>query len=181
MKLLKIIGFTLGGLILLVAILFVYTTFINPKSPREQTTFTQDELSLSVDYSSPFKRDRLIFGKQEDNALVPYGNYWRLGANMATRLKNNQPIGFAGRPLAAGDYRLYVIPYADHWIIAVHSDPIGSGASTPDPKEDIMRVQVPVMSSEEVSEQLTINFIEKANTLLLRFHWDTTLINIPIN
>ena len=85
MKVLKIVGLSLGALIAVIALLFVYTTFINPKSPREKTTYTKDELALSVAYSSPFKRERLIFGTQENNALVPYGKYWRLGANMATR------------------------------------------------------------------------------------------------
>ena len=35
---------------------------------------------VSVEYSRPAKRDRVIFGD-----LVPYGKIWRTGANMRTK------------------------------------------------------------------------------------------------
>ena len=91
-KILKIIG--------LISFIFIcgmiYILFINPASPRDSSEFIKDELTMSVDYGRPYKKERLIFGELDAGALVPYNSYWRLGANMATTFETNQKISFAG-------------------------------------------------------------------------------------
>ena len=73
---------------LLVAIfIFIsYTLYLvlNPVSPLETVNFSNKDKIISVTYSRPYKKDRLIFGNQTDGALVPYGIYWRTGANRHT-------------------------------------------------------------------------------------------------
>jgi hypothetical protein len=44
-------------------------------------------IKLKVSYSSPSKKGRLIFGREQDNALLPYGKVWRTGANEATLIE----------------------------------------------------------------------------------------------
>ena len=73
----------------LVLIAGIYIVYIinNPVSPLD-TVFNNDS-TISITYSRPFKNDRMIFGKESDSALVPYGKYWRTGANKHTYIDKN--------------------------------------------------------------------------------------------
>ena len=62
-------------------------------------------------YHRPYKRD-LIFGNAEDKALVPYGQYWRLGA-MQDNLETNQEI--LREVLAAGN--IASMPFHRSWYL----------------------------------------------------------------
>ena len=170
------------GIILITVIGYmVYGTFINPKSPKGVTTFEKDDLKIEVVYHRPYKRDRLIFGPVEDKALVPYGKYWRLGANAATTFETNQEIGFAGRTLAAGKYRLYAIPESDHWVIALNEEAGAFGYSEPDYDKDIMRVNTIAAQLLTPVDPFTIDLVEDGESLTLHMRWDTTAVAIPLN
>jgi len=170
------------GIILLIVIGYmVYGTFIHPKSPKGVTTFEKDDLKIEVVYHRPYKRDRLIFGPVGDKALVPYGKYWRLGANAATTFETNQEIAFAGRTLAAGKYRLYAIPESDHWVIALNEEAGAFGYSEPDYDKDIMRVNTIAAQLLNPVDPFTIDLVEDGESLTLHMRWDTTAVAIPLN
>ena len=168
-------------LILVVVGYMVYGTFINPKSPKGVVTHEKDDLKVEVVYHRPFKKERLIFGAEEDKALVPFGKYWRLGANAATTFETSKDIAFAGRPLAAGIYRMYAIPEADHWIIALNEEAGKFGYSEPKYDKDVMRVNVTSATLLTPIEQFTIDIQEDGENLTLRMRWDTTSVSIPLN
>ena len=171
----------LGIILLLVIGYMVYGTFISPKSPKGVATFEKDDLKIEVVYHRPYKRDRLIFGSVEDKALVPYGQYWRLGANAATTFETSQEIAFAGRSLAAGKYRLYAIPEADHWVVALNEEAGAFGYSEPDYDKDIMRVNVTAAQLLTPIDPFTIDLVEDGESLTLSMRWDTTSVAIPLN
>ena len=123
----------------------------------------------------------MIFGAEEDGALVPFGVYWRLGANFATTFETNKEISFAGRPLAAGKYRVYAVPEQDHWVITINSEFGSFGYSEPDYEKDIMSVNIASAQLMNPVEQFTIDFVEGNDSLSLRFRWDTTAVSLPIN
>ena len=181
MKLFTKIILVVLALVLVAASYIAYGTFINPKSPRDTVSITQEDLSLEVDYSRPFKNERLIFGSSSDGALVPYGEYWRLGANFATTFETNKEISFAGRPLAAGKYRVYAVPEQDHWVISINTEFSGFGYNEPDYEKDIMSVNIASAQLMNAVEQFTIDFVEGTDSLSLRFRWDTTSVSLPIN
>lgn len=181
METIKKIALTVLALVLLIGSYLVYGIYINPKSPRDTVTLTQEDLTLEVDYSRPYKKDRLIFGAEEDGALVPFGVYWRLGANFATTFETNKEISFAGRPLAAGKYRVYAVPEQDHWVITINSEFGSFGYSEPDYEKDIMSVNIASAQLMNPVEQFTIDFVEGNDSLSLRFRWDTTAVSLPIN
>lgn len=56
-------------------------------SPEKSATYSKHGMNLSVQYSSPFKKDRVIFGE-----LVPYNTVWRTGANEPTTFSTNTNI-----------------------------------------------------------------------------------------
>ena len=169
------------GLIILFGVGFLaYGIFINPKSPKGSVAFKNEKLEISVDYYRPYKKDRLLFGPSSEGALVPYGVYWRLGANFATVFETQSSIGFHGRKLAAGAYRMYAIPYTDHWVIALNNEAGAFGYNPPDYANDIMRVNVPVQTNDKSIEQFTIDFVEDSTGVSLRIRWDTTTVLIGI-
>lgn len=171
----------LGIILLLVIGYMVYGTFINPKSPKGVATYEKKDLKIEVVYHRPYKRDRLIFGNAEDKALVPYGQYWRLGANAATTFETNQEIAFAGRTLAAGKYRLYAIPEADHWVVALNEEAGKFGYSEPNYNKDIMRVNAIAGQLLTPVDPFTIDLVEDGESLTLHMRWDTTAVAIPLN
>tara|TARA_B100001094_G_scaffold80886_1_gene77092 strand:- start:6275 stop:6817 length:543 start_codon:yes stop_codon:yes gene_type:complete len=176
-KILKIIS--LISLIFICGI--IYILFINPASPRDSSEFIKDELTMSVDYGRPYKKERLIFGELDAGALVPYNSYWRLGANMATTFETNQNISFAGRMLNKGKYRMYVVPYEDSWMITLNTEAGAFGYSEPNYEKDILSVNVSSKQIKDVLEQLTIDFFEDNIGVSLRIRWDSTMVLIGIN
>src|SRR6478609_6735802 len=77
-----------------------------PLSPTQAVAHNYQGLDIKLTYCSPFKRERLIFGDSVAEALVPYGKYWRLGANEATEITFSKDITFMGKPVQAGSYRM---------------------------------------------------------------------------
>ena len=181
MNLFKKISIAVVILILTVLGYFYYALIINPKSPQGTAVFDKDDLKMEVTYYRPYKKGRLIFGHESQGALLPYGKYWRLGANLVTKIEVNQGITFAGVDLDAGSYRLYAYPQESYWELIVHTDPFGSSAQEPDPAGIIARVNLEKSSLNEIVEQFTIDFETSPKNILLRMRWDTTEINIPIN
>ena len=158
----------------------IYITLINPKSPKGISVFKNDKLNLTVTYYRPYKKGRLIFGEDTDGALVPFGTYWRLGANFATVLESKTAISIDGNSLPAGAYRVYAIPYADHWVLAFNLEAGAFGYSPPDNNNDVLRIFVPVQRMESTLEQFTIDFLERDSKVILRMLWDTTSVEVQI-
>jgi len=181
MNLFKKISIAVVILILAVLGYFYYALIINPKSPQGTAVFDKDDLKMEVTYYRPYKKGRLIFGDESQGALLPYGKYWRLGANLATKIEVNQAITFAGVNLDAGSYRLYAYPQESYWELIVHTDPFGSSAQEPNLAGIIARINLEKSSLNEIVEQFTIDFETSPKNILLRMRWDTTEINIPIN
>jgi hypothetical protein len=78
------------GAVILVVVLGAAMAYLNYRSrtlsPSGSGTITNGDLTVSVSYSRPSVRGRVIFGTKEQNALQPYGAYWRLGANESTEI-----------------------------------------------------------------------------------------------
>lgn len=173
-------------------------------SPGETISFRYEDLDVSVTYSRPFKKGRVIFGEAKDRpwlpkgkfwtdgfrlltglprttgALVPFGKYWRLGANDATEISFNKNIIFAGKPVDSGRYRMYAVPNRDTWQVCLNSGLGKFGYSEPDHDLDVLNTEVPVDAITAVTEQFTISFNSDSASLIMNFIWDKTLVSIPI-
>ena len=84
------------------AFVFVRFYYTKPFSPSASEKFEKNGLVVTVDYCQPSKKDRLIFGEEKDKALVPFGKWWRTGANEATVIKFSKDVTIAGKPLKSG-------------------------------------------------------------------------------
>jgi hypothetical protein len=177
MKPIKIILGILLSLFILGISYFTYNLFINPISPRESVEYKNEGKEINISYYRPYKKERLIFGEATDGALVPYGKYWRLGANLTTKVITNQDVEIAGRKLPKGTYGLYTYPYAENWVLVIHETTGRISFSEPDSKGIIMKINIPVQSIDKPLEQFTIDFVGSS----IRMRWDRTKVIIPIN
>ena len=109
-------------LLTILAVFVTYAAYVinNPVSPLE--TVSSDDSDVSITYSRPFKNDRLIFGNESDEALVPYDNYWRTGANRHTYIENNRDLSIDGNTLFPGKYSIYTIPGENEWEVFFNSN-----------------------------------------------------------
>ncbi len=173
-------------------------------SPAEIINFSYKDLDINVTYSKPYKKGRVIFGQAKDRAwlpkgkfstdgfraltglprttgaLVPYGKYWRLGANDATEISFNKNINFAGKPVNAGRYRMYAVPNYDTWRITLNSELGKFGYNEPNHSHDVITVDVPVETAPSEMEQFTISFDNDSTGVKMNFKWDKTLVRVPL-
>jgi hypothetical protein len=62
----------------------------------------------------PAQRGREVFG-----GLVPYGEIWRTGADLATHLSTDRPLRLGRERLPAGSYSMFTIPEPDGWTLVL--------------------------------------------------------------
>ncbi|HHL52526.1 MAG TPA: DUF2911 domain-containing protein [Flammeovirgaceae bacterium] len=166
-------------------ILFIITVVIlriNTKrySPADVASISADGLEITINYCRPYKKGRLIFGPQEEGALQPFGQYWRLGANEATTLQINRDVLLAGKRLQKGLYSIYAVPGPDTWLIGVNSEAKRWGYAEPDYEKDVLRVTVPVTYGEPLTEQFTIGLQPTDKGALMLLDWDLAHVSVPI-
>lgn len=179
----------LGIVLLVIGALFYFVGIPYMKkqtkkySPAKMATYTYQGVDLEVSYSSPSKKDRVIFGE-----LVPYGKVWRTGANEPTTFSNSEEIKIVDKTLPSGKYSLWTIPNKDSWKVIFNKKIPGWGVSflsngketTRNPNDDVLTVEVPVREVMAPVENFTIVF-ENDQQLYLSLSWDTVKVNLPIN
>ncbi|MGA7793328.1 MAG: DUF2911 domain-containing protein [Candidatus Acidiferrales bacterium] len=134
-----------------------------------------DGKTVSVNYSSPRRRGRKIFG-----GLVPYGEVWRAGADDATSFVPNVDVGVGGRNVPAGRYTLFTLPAPDKWTLIV-SRKIGEwGIPYPGEKFDFARMEMKVSRLSSPLENFTISFDQTGTGCTMRLDWETTRASIDI-
>lgn len=176
-KILIGVGILIAGLVAF----FVYGILF-PVSPTTTTNFSAQGLDITVNYSQPSKKGRVIFGEEGSGALQPYGTYWRLGANAATEITFSKDVNFAGQAVAAGTYRMYAVPGATSFEITLNSElSVFLGVQEPDYTKDVVKVNAPVSAAPSELELFTISFEESGSEILMNIAWDTTVVAVPIS
>ena len=170
------------GALFLAFVLYISYMIAFPVSPKETVNYSSDNSDFEVIYSRPYKNGRLIFGSQDEGALVPFRNYWRTGANAATTFETSNDIVFNDQKLKAGKYRLYTTPNVETWKVMLNSEADKFFAiSEPDYSKDILSTKVPSRSDIEIPvEQFTINFSQDSTGYKMNLVWDKTMVSIPL-
>ena len=172
----------IGVAFLLFVIWVVYGLFIaTPASPPTTASYNEGGLEIAVAYSQPSKKGRLIFGEEKDGALLPYGKYWRLGANAATEITFDKDVTFGGEPIKAGTYRMYAVPGTNAFKVTLNSETgVFFGYVEPDYELDIVTVDAPVQKTASEVETFTIGFSGNGTGVTINFSWDQTMFTIPV-
>ena len=179
----KKIFITIGILLLAYAAYFVYGIMTTRShSPSETKSISHQGLDVKVVYCRPSKKERLIFGEEKDKALVPYGKYWRLGANEATEITFSKDVTFGDIPVKAGSYRMYAVPQPDLWTLTLNSELGKFGYFEPNYALDVGKLDVSVDTAPQEAEQLTITFDpDSTGIITMNIAWDKALVVVPIS
>lgn len=174
-----LIGF--GILVVLIVVFMIYANNRNRTlSPPGESSVQANGMNVSVNYSRPSVRERMIFGEVEEGALQPYGVYWRLGANEPTVIEVSSDFQFGEESFTAGKYVIYAFPRKGEMEIRLNTDLRFWGYTEPDYTQDVATVVVPLSQNAHV-EQFTINAAEVADGVKLIFTWGNYLWELPIN
>jgi len=123
-----------------------------PLSPPAKAEASLTGAKISIDYSAPSIRQRVIFG-----GLVPYGQVWRTGANAATTLKTSGNLKIGNLMVPAGTYTLYSLPTANGMQLIVNKQ-TGQWGTVYDAKQDLGRVPMKVGKTPAPVETMVIDF-----------------------
>jgi len=163
----------LGILLLIFTIGYLGLNYYNRyMSPSAETQTQAGELTVKVEYASPSVRDRVIFGANEEEALLPYRQYWRLGANEPTRLTVNKDFTFGDQNIEAGSYDMYAFPAEGSIELRLNKELRPWGMSEPNYENEVAQITVPMEKTDSHIEEFTINAVQKGeNKVQLEFLW----------
>jgi hypothetical protein len=151
-----------------------------PSPPASAECKFSDGKTIKIDYSSPRARGRKIFGEAKENALVPYGEVWRAGANEATTFVANANVTVGGKAVPAGSYTIFTVPKADSWWLVISKKTGEWGTDYPGEKEDLGRVPMKVSRNGPPVENFLIAFDQGGSKCKLRMEWETTVASVEI-
>jgi hypothetical protein len=149
---------------------------------------------IEVIYSRPILKGRTnIFGSGADygKKVSDGAPVWRAGANTTTRLKTEVPLVLGTKTLPPGEYSLFVDLKEAGWTLIVSNQPVQEkydaneklktfGAYNYDPKYDVVRVPMKMVTPQVSVEQFTIGFFdvaEKGGKLAMA--WEKTAAVVP--
>lgn len=147
-------------------------------SPRCSYTQTVGLTDITVDYSRPSKRNRVVFGN-----IVPFNKTWRLGANKNSTIEISDDIYFGADTLLKGAYALFAIPGEQHWELVFYKETNNWG--TPDTWEEskvACRLKSKIMSLTQPVETMTIAISDiGTKSAILNISWDQVGVAYPFN
>ncbi len=142
-------------------------------SGRGEASATVRGATIHVDYGTPSRRGRELFG-----ALVPYGEVWRTGANRATHFATDRNLVLRDLEVPAGEYTLYSIPAEEGGLLLVNTQ-TGQGGTTYNADLDLGRVELTRTALDESVETFAI-LVEKTDKGgLLKLQWGKTELSVP--
>ncbi|WP_281298982.1 DUF2911 domain-containing protein [Flavobacterium limnophilum] len=141
-----------------------------PASPPAVATGKINGANISINYSSPSVKGRVIWGE-----LVPFNKVWRAGANEATTIETDKELSIEGQKLPAGKYSFFVIPNEKECVIIFNKEAKQWGAYKYNESQDQLRVTVKQKMADTSTERLVYT-INKNSIVLTWEKW-----NIPIS
>ena len=139
-------------------------------SPRDTVFAAVGSAQITIDYSRPSKRGRVIWGD-----VVPWDSVWRLGADRATHLTTSEELVVGGVTLPAGQYTLWMIPSYDKPLLVINRA-VNVFGTAYNPARDFARVPMQLTSPIVEAERLTLSV--EAGVLIVR--WDEMAWSVRI-
>lgn len=144
-------------------------------SPTAEFKQTVGLTEVSVSYSRPSARGRVVFGD-----LVPYGEKWRTGANSATKLSFSDNVKLGGEEIKKGAYALVTVPTADSWKVLLFPYDSPNWGSYED-KEPMVAFAVAAAKTADFTETFTIGVSDVTNSgANIEIRWANTKVNLPL-
>ncbi|MTI22972.1 DUF2911 domain-containing protein [Fulvivirga sp. RKSG066] len=146
------------------------------KSPMQTAMANVGKNHVHIEYHSPSKRGRQIFG-----GLVAYGEVWVTGAHNATSIRFSKDVEIGGVKIPEGKYALFTIPGENEWTVIINKNWDQHLVDEYNEDEDLVRLTVTPKILEEPVESLTYEVIaEDDNTGAVVISWDDVRVSFTI-
>jgi len=160
-----------------IVFLFFLTSFASgqePLSPPARASVTIAGKKVTIAYSSPRIRERKIMG-----GLVPYGQWWRTGADNATTLQTDADLDIGGLKVPKGIYTIYTLPGATEWQLIVNKQ-TGQWGTEYNQRQDLGRVKMKLAQTPALVDSFKIDLSSSGgNKGLLKMAWERTEVSVP--
>ncbi|MFT4756493.1 MAG: hypothetical protein ACI91R_001140 [Vicingaceae bacterium] len=145
-------------------------------SPYAETMQRVGLTDVTVQYSRPGVKDRLIFGD-----LEPFGSVWRTGANSATKIVLSTDAMIGEKEIMAGTYSVLSTPMEEgNWKVYLNSD-LDVQENSYKAENNVVEIEVKTMKISEKVESMTFWFANvKDESVDLMFAWENTSWILPI-
>lgn len=163
--------------ILVICILTANAQQINTPaaSPAAKLEQSVGLISITIEYSRPSLKGRKIFGE-----LEPYGNFWRTGANSATKITFSGDATVGGTALSKGSYAILTKPTQTSWEVFFYTYESGNWGSYVE-KTPVVSYKVTPTTLASPVETFTIDINNLRNDgANIELSWETTKISIPV-
>jgi len=160
----------------LLAALAAVSTGAQPRytSPQRQTTVTIAGHKITVDYFAPSMHGRKIMG-----GLVPYGEVWCTGANIATGLTTEADLKIGDLRLPHGTYSIWTVPGEKEWTLIINMES-GQFHLNYNPTLDFGRTKMELKTLPSPQEMFQILLREAGDHKgELSLGWENTVAYIP--
>ena len=166
----------------LVPLAAVITLFVMPgtaqrgkyTSPAAQTMATIGGVIFQVDYYAPSMHERKVMG-----GLVPYGEVWCTGANIATGFTLGADIQMGDLKLPKGSYSIWTLPTESDWTLIINKE-TGQFHLNYNEALDFGRTKMRIRKLAVPVETFRVDLrSEGGNKGTLALVWENTEISIP--
>jgi hypothetical protein len=183
------IALSIAGILLLVipSLALTQGEKVRPSLKASVTQRLGVDTDITIDYSRPGVKGRVIWGKLVPYGLAPGNSYskdkpfpWRAGANENTTITCSKDILIEGKKLPAGKYGIHMIPSEKNWIIAFSKKNDLDGSFLYNQEDDVFRITVtPVVAPHQ--EWLVYGFDDLAGTSATTYlHWEKLKVPFKI-
>lgn len=167
--------------LLIIALFFTFNISAQLKtpslSPLAKTEQTVGLTKITIDYSRPSTRGRIIFG---EHGLLPNNEFWRTGANNATKITFSTSVQIDNNKLEKGSYTIVSIPNKNSWQLNWYSYK-SSNWSTYIKEKPVLVLTIPVKKNSSYTNTFEMHFKEITfNSALLVLQWEYLMLEIPI-
>ncbi len=160
-----------------IVFIFILTSLASgqePLSPPARTSVTINGKKLLIAYSSPRIRGRKIMG-----GLVPYGQWWRTGADNATTFQTDADLDLGGLRVPKGIYTIYTLPGASEWQLIINKQ-TGQWGTEYNQRQDLGRVKMNLAQTPALVDGFKIELLSTGgNKGLLKMTWERTEVSVP--
>jgi hypothetical protein len=145
-------------------------------SPRDTVRASVGGVSITIDYSRPLARGRILLGN-----VIPYDRVWRTGANAATQFTTSAPVRLGGIQLAAGTYTLWTVPHQTGVDLIVNGQ-AGQWGTQYDRSRDVGKAPMQSAAVSTPVDQFTISVAANdARHGMLTMEWGSFRWTAPID
>lgn len=145
-------------------------------SPAATVTQSFATSKIEINYSRPGAKGRKVFGD-----VVPFGKFWRTGANGATTISFGEDVKVNGVEVKAGKYGILSFPGENEWTLILTKDLNVTSEDAYKKENDVVRVNVKPTRLATMVETFTIEVANiKNNECDLELKWENTAVALKI-